>query len=205
MRTLGCGYRPQAVGLSVPPHRLGAIRFGFVVFAPLAPASRSGSRSRPPQPARGTLAERLARGLVQRLQQRSGVARDLEVAQRLGHWHTEEDEQLLRDHQVRQAQERRDQALKQMGQQGALVLLAAAWVLPVLWPFAILGGIKAFPRTSRRIGYGVAGASGVGLIFTALLLARLNTAPQPPLPPRDLAPAALAPSDPSDPGTRTGF
>lgn len=171
----------------------------------MAPASRSGSRSRPPQPAQGTLAAKLARGLVQRLQQRSGVARDLEVAQRLGHWHTQEDEQLLREHEAQQAQERRDQALKQMGQQGALVLLAAAWVLPMLWPFAILGGIKAFPRTSRRIGYGVAGASGVGLIFTALLLARLNTAPQPPLPPRDLAPAALAPSDPSDPGTRTGF
>ena len=202
---MGCGYRPRAVGLSVPPHWPGAIRFESFVFAPLAPASRSGSRSRQPQPAQGTLAERLARGLVQRLQQRSGVAKDLEVAQRLGHWHTEEDEQLLREHQALQAQERRDQALKQMGQQGALVLLAAAWVLPVLWPFAIWGGIKAFPRTSRRIGVGVAGASGLGLVFTALLLARLNSAPQPTLPPRDLAPAALAPSEPPDPGTRTGF
>ena len=175
------------------------------MLPPLAPASRSGSRSRPPQPAQGTLAERLARGLIQRLQRRSGVARDLEVAQRLGHWHTQEDEQLLREHEALREQERRGQALKQMGQQGALVLLAAAWVLPVLWPFAILGGIKAFPRTSRRIGYGVAGASGVGLVLTALLLARLNTAPQAPLPPRVLAPAALAPSDQADPGTRTGF
>jgi len=74
-----------------------------------------------------------------------------------------------------------------------------------LWPFAILGGIKAFPRTSRRIGYGVAGASGVGLVVTALLLARMTTAPKSPLPPRDLAPAALAPSDRLAPGTRTGF
>jgi len=168
----------------------------------LAPASRSGSRSRPPQPAKLTLAAILARGLVQRLQQRFGVARDLEMAQRLGHWHTEDDEQLLREHEAQQAQERRGQALRQMGQQGALVLLAAAWVLPVLWPFAILGGIKAFPRTSRRIGYGVAGASGVGLLLTALLLARMTTAPQSPLPPRGLAPAALAPADP---GPRTGF
>jgi len=124
------------------------------------------------------------------------------VAQRLGHWHTEEDEQLLREHEAQQAQERREQALRQVGQRGALVLLAAAWVLPVLWPFAILGGIKAFPHTSRRIGCGVAGASGLGLVLTALLLARLNTAPQAPLPPRELAPAALAPADP---GPRTGF
>ena len=182
------------MGVSGPPQRCGPIRFGFLVFAPLAPASRSGSRTRPPQPAKVTLAEKLARGLVQRLQQRSGVSRDLEVAQRLGHWHTAEDEQLLREHEAQLVQERRDQALKQMGQQGVLVLLAAAWVLPVLWPFAILGGIKAFPRTSRRIGYGVAGASGVGLLLTGLLLARLNTPPPAPLPPRVLAPATLAPT-----------
>ena len=168
----------------------------------MAPASRSGSRPRPPQPAKLSLAQRLARGFVQRLQQPSAVARDLEVAQRLGHWHTEDDEQLLREHEAQQAEERRGQALRQVGQRGALVLLAAAWVLPVLWPFAILGGIKAFPRTSRRIGYGVAGASGLGLLVTALLLARMATAPQSPLPPRDLAPAALAPADP---GPRIGF
>ena len=193
------------MGLSVPPHGSGTIRFGCIVFDPLAPASRSGSRSRPTQPAKLTLADRRTRGVVQRLQQRSGVARDLEVAQHLGHWHTEEDEQLLREHEAQQSQERRGQALRQAGQRGALVLLAAAWVLPVLWPFAILGGIKAFPRTSRRIGYGVAGASGVGLVVAALLLARMTTAPKSPLPPRDLAPAALAPSDRLAPGTRTGF
>jgi hypothetical protein len=144
------------------------------------------------------LPQTLAAALIPGLRKEFRVARDLELAQRLGRWHTEEDDQLLREHEARLADERRQLALRQMGQQGALVLLAAAWVLPVLWPFAILGGIKAFPRTSRRIGYGVAGASGVGLLLTGLLLARLNTPPQAPQAPRVLAPATVNPAARND-------
>lgn len=46
----------------------------------------------------------------------------------------------------------------------SLILLAAAWLIPFLWPFAIGGTIGMFPKTSKKIGIGALALAGVAIL-----------------------------------------
>ena len=50
----------------------------------------------------------------------------------------------------------------------SLVLLVAAWFIPFLWPFAIAGTIGMFPQTSKRVGYGLLGLIGFGIVAATI-------------------------------------
>ncbi len=128
------------------------------------------------------------------------LERELEEARRLGHWFTEEDRQLLREHEAEQARERREALLRRAGRSGAVGLMVVATVLPPLWPVAILAGVKAFPTTSRRLGAALAITAGVGLIGTGVVMVQVGRsllAPQGATP--ALSPAADGSSGPSAP------
>lgn len=50
----------------------------------------------------------------------------------------------------------------------SLILLVAAWFIPFLWPFAIAGTIAMFPRTSKKIGYGLLGLIAFGIVAATI-------------------------------------
>lgn len=105
---------------------------------------------------------------------RPDLERELEEARRLGHWFTEEDRQLVREHDARLAAERRGELVRQAGRGGAVVLMLAATALPLLWPLALLAGIRAFPTASRRLGVALAVAGGLGLITAGVVVVQLG-------------------------------
>ncbi len=119
----------------------------------------------------GALASLLPRGSSPR---RPDLEKELEEARRLGHWFTEEDRQLVREHEARLASERRGVLVRRAGQSGAVALMVLASVLPLLWPVAILGGVKAFPRTSRKVGLGLVAITGLGLLLGTLAVVQLG-------------------------------
>lgn len=121
----------------------------------------------------GALAARLARGTKGN---GPDLERELEEARRRGHWFTEEDHQLVREHEARLAGERRGDLLRRAGRGGAVALLVTATVLPLLWPVAILAGFRAFPSTSRRLALGLVIAGGVSVITAGVLVAQLGRA-----------------------------
>jgi len=137
-------------------------------------------------------------------QRQRRLERELEEARRLGHWFTEEDRQLVREHEARLAAERRGELVRQAGRSGAVALLLMACVQPLLWPLAVMGGVKAFPRTSRRLGIALLGLTGVGLIGATVALTQMGrsllTPPEPTVPALAPAPPVSRDSDPSDPG-----
>lgn len=122
-------------------------------------------------PVLGALARLLPRRLTSR---RPDLERELEEARRLGHWFTEEDRQLVREHEARLAAERRGELVRRAGRSGAVALLLMATVLPLLWPLALIGSVKAFPRTSRRVGLGLLTLTGLGLIAGTVLMVQLG-------------------------------
>ena len=124
-------------------------------------------------------------------QRRRRLERELEEAQRLGHWYTEEDRQLVREHEARLAAERRGEIVRQAGRNGAVALLLIACVQPLLLPLALVGGVKAFPRTSRRLGIALLGLTGVGLIGATVAVVQVGRSL---LTPPQSAVTALAPS-----------
>ena len=147
-------------------------------------------------------------------QRQRRLERELEEARRLGHWFTEEDRQLLREHEAHLAAERRAELVRQAGRSGAIALFVMAWVLPLLWPLALVGGVKAFPRTSRRLGIALLGLSGVALIGATVALIQvgrsLMTPPEQavpalaPAPPDSSAPSASDPGAPQPAGSSLG-
>ncbi len=119
---------------------------------------------------------------------RSAVERDLEVAQRLGHWQTEEDRQLLREHERQLALAKRSAALNQAARVGTGGLLLAAWTIPPLWPLAVVASFRVFPRTSRRILLALLGVTGATVVGSGVLVHQvLESATAPPV----VAPAGL--------------
>jgi hypothetical protein len=126
-------------------------------------------------------------------QRQRRLERELEEARRLGRWFTEEDRQLLREHEARLSAERRGELVRQAGRKGAVALLLLACVQPLLLPLAVVGGVKAFPRTSRRLGFALLGLTGVGLIGATVALVQMGrsllTPPQSAVP--TLAPATV--------------
>jgi hypothetical protein len=147
-------------------------------------------------------------------QRQRRLERELEEARRLGHWFTEEDRQLLREHEVRLAAERRGELARQAGRSGAIALFVMACVQPLLWPLALVGGVKAFPRTSRRLGIALLGLTGVALIGATVALIQMGrslmTPPEQavpalaPAPPVSRAPTASDPGAPQPPGSSLG-
>lgn len=118
---------------------------------------------------------------IARLPRRSSPVRpdleqELEDARRLGHWFTEEDRQLVREHEARLAAVQRGELMRKAGRGGALALMVASTVLPLLWPLAILAGIRAFPTASRRLGLALAISGGLGLITAGVLVLQLSRA-----------------------------
>lgn len=104
------------------------------------------------------------------------LEQELELARRLGHWYTEEDRQLVREHEARLATEQRDALVRKAGRGGAIALIVASTTLPLLWPLAILAGVKAFPSTSRRLGVALAIGAGVSLITAGVVVVQLGRA-----------------------------
>ena len=127
-------------------------------------------------------------------QRQRRLERELEEARRLGHWFTEEDRQLVREHDARLAAERRGELVRKAGRSGAVALLLMACVQPLLWPLAVVGGVKAFPRTSRRLGIALLGLTGVGLIGATVALVQVGRSL---LAPTEQAVPALAPAPPA--------
>ena len=72
-----------------------------------------------------------------------------------------------------------------------MALLLLACLQPLLWPLAVVGGVKAFPRTSRRLGIALLGLTGVGLIGATVALIQVGRGL---LAPPEQAVPALAPS-----------
>jgi hypothetical protein len=125
-------------------------------------------------------------------QRQQRLERELEEARRLGHWFTEEDRQLLREHEARLAAERRGERLQQAGRTGTLALLALAWAVPLLWPLALVASLKVFPTTSRRLLLGLLALTGGTFLAAGLLVVQLGRQLAPPAQPPTpvLAPAA---------------
>ncbi|MGA1303703.1 MAG: hypothetical protein ACO3ZD_06650 [Cyanobium sp.] len=128
---------------------------------------------------------------------RAGAERDLEVARRLGYWHTEEDRQLLRDHQAQLALARRTEVLERAARVGTVGMLAAAWAIPPLWPVAVVASFRVFPRTSRHLLLGVLGVTGATLVGSGVVVHQVlqSAMPDPP--------AALPAASPAAPAAST--
>lgn len=117
---------------------------------------------------------------------------ELEQARRLGRWETDEDRRLLLEHDARQL-------LNRAGRGLALGLVVSAWLVPPLWPVALLGSLRAFPRTTRRLLLALLASGALGLATLALLVTQLARPALPPVP----APPALAPSATDPPALRS--
>lgn len=136
-----------------------------------------------------------AAGRENERQRQQRLERELEEARRLGHWFTEEDRQLVREHEARLAAERWQQQLGQARRGGTVALLGLACVVPLLWPLALVASWTTFPLTSRRLAFGLLALSGGTLLAAGVLVAQLGrqlTAPA-------AAPAALLAAA-ADPG-----
>jgi hypothetical protein len=117
-------------------------------------------------------------GLVSRAE----AERDLDVARRLGRWYTEEDRQLLREHQSQLARVQRTEALNQVAKAGTVGLLVAAWAVPPLWPLAMVASFRNFPHTSRRLLLSVLAVGGATVVGSGVLLHQvLESASAPPV------------------------
>lgn len=127
-----------------------------------------------------------------RLLSRSGAERDLEVARRLGHWYTDEDRQLLREHQAQQALLKRSAALQQAAKVGTVGMLMAAWAIPPLWPVAVVASFRVFPRTSRHLLLAVLGVTGATVVGSGVLVHQV-------LQSTSSSPMALPAAQPADP------
>jgi len=89
-----------------------------------------------------------------------------------------------------------------------------ACVQPLLWPLALVGGVKAFPRTSRRLGIALLGLTGVALIGATVAMMQVGRSllapPEQavpalaPAPPVSGAPSASDPGAPQPPGSPLG-
>lgn len=113
---------------------------------------------------------------------RAGAERDLAVARRKGYWFTDEDRQWLREHQASLALARRSEALNKVARVGTVGVLAAAWAVPPLWPVAIVASFRVFPRTSRRVLYGVLGLTGATVVGSGVVLHQVIQSAQTPSP-----------------------
>ena len=129
-------------------------------------------------------------------QRRRRLEKELEEARRLGHWFTEEDRQLVREHETRLAAEQRADWWRQAGRGGAMALVLLACLHPLVWPLALIGGVKAFPRTSRRLGLSLLGLAALGVISASLGLVLVGRGLLAPLPSLD----AAQPGQPAQPG-----
>ncbi|MFO0038302.1 MAG: hypothetical protein ACK522_05095 [Synechococcaceae cyanobacterium] len=118
---------------------------------------------------------------------RAHLLAELEEAQRLGRWHTAEDQALVREHEARLAAEARAATLRGAGRRGSVALLVIAWFVPLLWPLAIAGSFLAFPRTSRRLLVGLVALGAASALALTLLLGQVlrgdGEPPVAPLPP----------------------
>lgn len=125
------------------------------------------------------------------LGRRAGAERDLELARRLGHWYTDEDRQLLREHQAQLSLARRSATLQQAAKVGTVGMLAAAWAIPPLWPVAIVASFRVFPRTSRRLLLALLGLTGATLVGSGVVVHQVLQSATP-------NPAALPVAHPAD-------
>jgi hypothetical protein len=127
-------------------------------------------------PAASYLPSSLGGLFPRRVSDKPDLEQELELARRLGHWYTEEDRQLVREHEARLASERRDGLLRKAGRGGAIALIVVSTALPLLWPLAILAGVKAFPSTSRRLAVALAIGAGASLITAGVVVVQLGRA-----------------------------
>lgn len=102
------------------------------------------------------------------------LERELDEARRLGHWFTEEDHQLVREHEARLAAERWQERLGQARRTGTVALMGLACVVPLLWPLALVAGWSTFPVTSRRLALGLVALSGATFLGAGVLVAQLG-------------------------------
>jgi hypothetical protein len=124
---------------------------------------------------------------------RAAAERDLEVARRLGHWYTDEDRQLEREHEAQLARLSRAETLQRASRVGTVGLLTVAWAVPPLWPVALVASFRVFPRTSRRLLLGVLGLTGATLVGSGVVVHQVvHSALSPSAPPPLALPADRA-------------
>jgi hypothetical protein len=187
-----------------PPHSPGEARWAGIVESGTRQVVRGGA----------LLARSALRGLAQGLEavrseaaERSARPEDrhaqltaeLEQAQRLGRWHTAEDEALVRQHEAQLAAEQRSRWLHRVGRNTAVAMLVVTWIVPVLWPAAIVGSFLLFPRTSRRVLLGLLGLGFASLLAIALVVGQWLRGDEPAGAPA-LQPSAQEPSGAADLG-----
>ena len=107
-------------------------------------------------------------------QRQQRLERELEEARRLGHWFTEEDHQLVREHESRLAAERWQERLGQARRTGTVALMGLACVVPLFWPLALVAGWSTFPVTSRRLAFGLLALSGATFLGASALVVQLG-------------------------------
>ncbi len=116
--------------------------------------------------------------------------RELEEARRLGRWETEEDRRMVREHEARLV-------LDKAGRTGAVGLVVVSWCVPLLWPVALAGSLRLFPRTTRRVLLSVVATGALGVVALALLVGQVSRLAPPPSAPE--VPAALESGRPALP------
>ena len=107
-------------------------------------------------------------------QRQQRLERELEEARRRGHWFTEEDHQLVREHEARLTTERWQERLGQARRTGTVALMGLACVVPLLWPLALVAGWSTFPVTSRRLAFGLLALSGATFLGAGVLVVQLG-------------------------------
>ena len=105
--------------------------------------------------------------------------RELEEARRLGRWETEEDRRLVREHEARLV-------LSKAGRAGSVGLVVVAWCVPLLWPVALVGSLRLFPRTTRRLLLSLVATGALGVVGLTLLVGQVTRTALPPSAPEAL-------------------
>ncbi|MFM7548247.1 MAG: hypothetical protein ACKO8I_05105 [Cyanobacteriota bacterium] len=140
-------------------------------LVPLAQAALHWATQRWVKPGGTLLAEGLRESERQRQQR---LERELEEARRLGRWFTEEDRQLVREHEARLVSQRWQAGWLQVRRTGTVGLIGLACVMPLLWPLALLASWTTFPLTSRRLAFGLLALSGGTLLAAGVAVVQLG-------------------------------
>lgn len=154
---------------------------GFLAIALPSVSSPAEASVRPVLRSLGVLAAAAGDRLTAGLAQGSSLQRERELAEarRLGRWETEEDRRLVREQEARVV-------LNKAGRAGSVGLVVVAWCVPPLWPVALVGSLRLFPRTTRRVLLSLVATGALGVVGLVLLVGVVS---RPTLPPA--APEAL--------------
>lgn len=101
------------------------------------------------------------------------LRKELEEAKAMGRWKGDEErrDEELEAKTIAEAKKEADILEAKKG--CATAFLAIAWFIPVLWPYAIVTSLALFPKTTKKIGIGLAVA--VATAITAWMISSLSS------------------------------